>query len=126
LKPYRSLLRYNRAKAILKDRFRKESEIVIAYGKQISELPHITSANPKKIGDFYEKLSHSVQALETMGRLDRISGYVSMMLDKLPAIRGDLVCTDPEWESWNFVNLTDALGQWVKRNPVDKNAERER
>ncbi len=87
------------------------------------ELP---SASPKKIGDFYEKLSHSVQALGTMNRLDQISGYVSMTLDELPAIRGDLVHTDPDWESWDFVKLTDALRQWVRRNPVDKNAERER
>jgi hypothetical protein len=117
---------YNRAKSILKDRFGKESEIVKAYGKEILELPHITSASPKKIGDFYEKLSHSVQALETMNRLDQIAGYVSMTLDKLPAIGGDLVRTDPDWESWDFVKLTDALRQWVRRNPVDKNAERER
>ncbi|CAB4034174.1 Pol poly, partial [Paramuricea clavata] len=81
---------YNRAKSILKDRFGKESEIEKAYVKEILELPHITSPSPKKIGEFYEKLSYSVQALETMKRLDQVSGNVSMTLDKLPAIRGDL------------------------------------
>ncbi len=48
-----------------------------------------------------------------------------MTLDKLLVIRGDLVRTDPDWESWDFVKLTDALRQWVRTNPVDKNAERE-
>ncbi len=50
-----------------------------------------------------------------------------MTLDKLPAIRGDLVRTDPDLESWDFVKLlTDALRHWDRRNPVNKNAERER
>ncbi|CAB3990275.1 Hypothetical predicted protein [Paramuricea clavata] len=63
---------YNRAKSILKDRFGKESEIEKAYVKEILELPHITSPSPKKIGEFYEKLSYSVQALKTMKRLDQL------------------------------------------------------
>ena len=42
----------------MKRQVRKESEIVKAYEKEILELPHITSASPKKIDDFYEKLSH--------------------------------------------------------------------
>ena len=114
---------YNRVKSILKDRFGKESEIEKAYVKEILELPHITSPSPKKIGEFYEKLSYSGQALETMKRLDQVSGNVSMTLDKLPAIRGDLVRTDPDWETWDFLKLTEALRQWVRRNPADKNAE---
>ena len=80
--------------------------------KEIVELPYITSANPRKIAEFYENLSHSVQAPETMGTLDLISGNVSMTLDKLSEIRGGgLVHTDPEWETWDFRNLTEALKQ---------------
>ena len=90
---------YNRAKAILEDKYGKQSEIVKCYVKEIVELPYITSANPRKIAEFYEKLSHSVQALETMGKLNLISGNVSMTLDKLSGIRGDLVRTDTEWET---------------------------
>ena len=41
-----------------------------------------------------------------------------MTLGKLPGIRGDLVRTDPELESWDFGKLCEALRQWVKRNPV--------
>ena len=88
--------------------------------KEIVELSYITSANPRKIAEFYDKLSHSVQALETIGKLDLIGGNVSMTLDKLSGIRGDLVRTDTEWETWDFTKLTEALKQWVniKRNPI--------
>lgn len=41
-----------------------------------------------------------------------------MTLQKLTAIRGDLVCTDPGWESWDFVALSKVVRQWVKRNPA--------
>ena len=88
-------------------------------------MPHITGTNPRKIAEFREKLTHSVQALETMGKLNQISGNVSMTLDKLSGIRGDLVRTDPEWESWDFGKLVEAIKQWVKRNPV-ASVDRER
>lgn len=45
---------------------------------------------------------------------------MAMTLDKFPAIRGDLVRTDPEWQSCTFVQLADALKIWRKRNPVDE------
>ena len=69
---------YNRAKAILEDKYGKQSVIVKCYVKEIVQLPYITSANPREIAEFYEKRSHSVQALETIGKLDLISGNVSM------------------------------------------------
>ena len=43
---------------------------------------------------------------------------VSMTLDKRPAIRGDLVRDDPDWENWDFVKLAEAIKQWTKQNPV--------
>lgn len=52
--------------------------------------------------------------------MEQVNGYVAMTLDKFPAIRGDLVRTDPEWQSWTFVQLADALKMWTKRNPVDE------
>ena len=118
---------YNRAKSILQERYGKESEIVKSYIKEIMELPHISSANPKKISEFSERLNHCVQALQTMGKIDQVDGNTAMTLDKLPAIRGDLVRTDPNWEKWNFAHLSEAVRQWTKRNPVDPNrSERER
>ncbi|XP_046864613.1 uncharacterized protein LOC124459129 [Xenia sp. Carnegie-2017] len=109
---------YNRAKSILKDQYGKNSEIIKAYIKEIMDLPHISGANPRKIAEFSEKLNHSVQALETLGKLKDVQGNVSMTLDKLPAIHGDLVRNDPEWESWDFSKLTEAVRQWTRRNPV--------
>ena len=44
-----------------------------------------------------------------------------MTLEKLPNIRGDLVRNDPSWETWNFVQLTEALRLWTGRNPVENN-----
>lgn len=33
---------------------------------------------------------------------------------------------DPEWESWDFIKLTDQINQWVRRNPVTNHSgERE-
>ena len=109
---------YNRAKAILQDQYGKNSEIVKAYIKEIMDLPQIPGVNAKKIADFSEKLSYSVQALETLGKLRDVQGNVSMTLDKLSGIRGDLVRNDPEWESWDFVKLAEAIRQWIRRNPI--------
>ena len=113
---------YNRAISILKDRFGKESEVVKTFVKEILELPHIATANIKKI-HFYEKLSYCVQSLETLKQLDAINGTVSMVLDKLPAIRGDLVQNDSTWEKWNFVQFTEALQFWTWRNPLTEEAK---
>ena len=110
---------YNRATSILKDRFGKQSEIVKAYVKEILELPYSPTGNPRRIHEFYDKLSHSVQSLETLKSLHEVNGMVSLTLEKLPIIRGDLVRNDPEWETWDFVKFTEALRQWTRRNPTD-------
>ena len=110
---------YNRAKAILCEKYGKESEIVKAYIKNILDLPLITSNNPKRISEFSEKLTYCVQSLQTMKKLDGVNGLTSFTLDKLPAIRGDLVRSDKEWESWDLDKLAEALWLWVRRNPVD-------
>ncbi|CAB4010055.1 Hypothetical predicted protein, partial [Paramuricea clavata] len=103
---------YNRAKAILCEKYGKESEIVKAYSKNILDLPLITSNNPKRISEFSEKLTYCVQSLQTMKKLDGVNGLTSLTLDKLPAIRGDLVRSDKEWESWDLDKLAEALRLW--------------
>ena len=115
---------YNRAKAILKDKYGKESEIVKSYVKEILELPSISNSNPRRISEFSETLTYCVRALQTLNKLDQVNGNVSMTLDKLSCIRGDLVRTDPEWEAWDFDKLAEALRQWVKRNPVTESEPR--
>ena len=72
---------YNRALSILKDRFGKESEIVKAYVKEILGLPYTPTGNPKRIHEFYEKLSYSVQSLETLKSLHEVNGMVSLTLE---------------------------------------------
>jgi len=117
---------YNRAKSILTNKYGKESEIVKAYTKEILDLPSVPNANPKKISEFSEKLTYCVQALQTLKKLEQVNEAVSMTLDKLPAIRGDLVRTDPDWERWDFAKLSEAIRLWLRRNPVDtKSTERD-
>ena len=68
-----------------------------------------------------------MQALETLGKLKEITGYVRMIIDKLGGIRGDLVRTDDAWQEWKFPELIEALRQWTVRNPIngdEKNTEK--
>jgi hypothetical protein len=104
----------------LQAQYGKTPEIVKAYIKEIMDLPHISGANPKKIAEFSKKLNYidCVQALEKLNKLKYVQGNVSMTLDKLPAIRGDLVRDDLGWESWDFAKLAETIRQWTKRNPV--------
>ena len=91
---------YERAKNILKTKYGKESEIVNAHLINIMSPPVIYGSNPNKILEFYQMLSPNLQALETMGRIKEVNGYVSMTLDKLDGIRGDLVRTDDNRQDW--------------------------
>ena len=109
---------YERAKSILKNKYGRTSEIVNAYVQNIMALPSVSGSNPVKIHQFYEKLLFNVQALETLGRLQDVNGYVRMSLDKLEAIRGDLVRTDDDWQDWDFPKFVTALRKWTERNPV--------
>ena len=101
---------YYRAKAILCEKYGNESEIVKAHSKNILDLPLITSNNPKRISEFSKKLTYCVQSLQTMKKLDGVNGLTSLTLDNLPAIRGDLVRSDKEWESLDLENLQKPCG----------------
>jgi hypothetical protein len=59
-----------------------------------------------------------VQALETLGKLEQVTGNVRMTLDKLVDIRADLIRTERDWKKWTFTELVEALRQWVERNPL--------
>ena len=109
--------RYERAKNIPKTKFGKESEIVNAYVSSIMSIPVIYGVNPNKVSQFYEKLCSSIQALETMGKLREVNGYVRMTLNKLEGIRGDLVRTNDNWQEWKFNQLVEVLRKWTMRNP---------
>ena len=64
-------------------KYGKQSEVANAHVQNIMSLTHINDSNPYKIHEFSEKLLNSVQALETMGKLKEINGYVKLTLDKL-------------------------------------------
>ena len=109
---------YERAKAILQTKYGKPSEIVTAHVKGIMELPTITGTNPQKVHEFFERLTTHVQALETLGKVKSINGYVRLLLDRLPGVRSDLVRSDENWTDWEFPHLVEALRRWTERNPV--------
>ena len=100
---------YTRAKSILVKKYGKHSEVANAHVQNIMSFPHINNSNPYKIHEFREKLLSSVQALETIGKLKEINGYVRLTLDKLQVIRADLVRTDDDWQNWKFPQLVEAL-----------------
>ena len=58
----------------------------------------------------------SVQALETLRKLNEIKGSVRNALDKLPGIRAYLVRLDDSWQDWRFCELIEALIKWTVRN----------
>ena len=73
---------YPRVNKILVEKYGKHNEISIAHVQNIMSLTHINISNPHKIHEFSEKLLGSVQALETMGKVKEINGYVRLTLDK--------------------------------------------
>ena len=115
---------YERAKAILKAKLGKPSEATNTHIQCILFSPIIAQNNVIKIHDFYEKLVNYSQALDTMGKLKEINGYVRMTSDKLPAIYADLVRIDNVWEKWDFGQFIEALRKWTDRNPISLDDKR--
>lgn len=64
----------------------------------IMELPIITSANSRKVKEFYKQLRFNVQTLDTLGRLTDVKGNVRCTLDKLKGIKADLVRGNEGWK----------------------------
>ena len=109
---------YERAKSILKTTFGKASEVANAHMQAIIALTIIKGSQPKKIHEFFETLVTNTQALETMGKINQVNGFVRSTLDKLPGIRADLVRLDENWQEWGFPQLVEALRRWCERNPI--------
>jgi hypothetical protein len=82
---------YERAKNVLKSEYGKSSEIINAHIQNIMGLPVITGSSPAKVHEFYKTLSHNVQSLETLGKIERVNGTTRNVLDKLKGIKADLV-----------------------------------
>ena len=115
---------YEKAKNILKSEYGKTSEIVNAYVQNILGLPVVTTAHPRGVNQFYKTLLYNVQSLETLGKIERVNGMARSVLDKLEAIKRDLVRGHEDWQEWDLPRLVIALkkkeGQWKDINPCEE------
>ena len=107
-----------RAKTILQTEFDKPSEVSNAHMQCFIGLPIVHGTQPAEIRYFYGKLSSHIQALETMGKVKEIGGFVRLTLDKLSGVRADLVRLDDNWQEWGFRELIESLRKWCDINPV--------
>ena len=71
---------YERAKAIVTAKYGNPSEVANAHIQSITALPTVQGSQPARVHDFYEKLATNVQALDTMGKIKEIDGYVRVLL----------------------------------------------
>ncbi len=74
---------------------------------------YLLSANEReKSSRVYGEINILRPSIRALKKLGGVNGAMSMTLDKLSSIHGDLVRTDPDWEKWDFVKLVEALNQW--------------
>ena len=85
---------YFRAKEILQANSDKPIVVANPYVNCIVSLFVVFGSHPNKFHDFFDKLMSSVQAVETMRKLNQIKSYVRNILDKLPETMADLVKLD--------------------------------
>ena len=98
-----------RVKNILKSKFGKTKEVIIAHVQGIMGLPVVNGTNPRFIRDFDSKLVTHVQELKTMGELNMINGYVRIVLDRLPSIGSDIVRNGDNWKELEFPQFIAGL-----------------
>ena len=109
---------YERAKAILTAKNGKPSEVANAHIQSIIALPTVQGSQPARVHDSNEKLATNIQALDTLGKIKEINGYVQVTLDKLPGIRADLVHLNDNWHDWAFPQMLETLRKGCDRNPL--------
>ena len=94
--------------------------VVNAHVNEIISLPVIRGTSYWKTLSFYEKLSKSFDALQTLGKGDTLTGLVMTTINKLPHVKPDVVRTDDEWEQWDMGALIENLTKWLKRNKPEE------
>ena len=117
---------YERAKNILQTNYGQTSEIINAYVENIQGLPVISGTHPAKIHDFFETLLYNVQSLETLGKTSDCKALVRGVLNKLPGIKAELVQGKPDWKTWDFTQLINALREWKEIHPREIAKSRDR
>ena len=94
--------------------------VVNAHVNEIIKLPVIRGTSYWKTLSFYEKLSRSFDALQTLGKGETLTGLVMTTINKLPHVKPDVVRVDDDWEQWGMENLIESLGKWLKRNKPEE------
>ena len=89
-------------------------------------LPVISGTHPAKIHDFFETLLYNVQSLETLGKTSDCKALVRGVLNKLPGIKAELVQGKPDWKTWDFTQLINALRGWKEIHPREIAKSRDR
>ena len=107
----------------LKTEYGQKQTVINTHIDEVVNLPVIRSTSYTKIHDFYEKLSRNYDALLTLGEKEILKGFVMTTLNKLQAIKSDLVRTDEKWETWQMNNLIESIYAWLRRNKVDESAK---
>ena len=103
---------YSKAKEILGAEYGQMSDVVNTYVVNIMSLPVVNGRDPVKINEFCKHLRYNVQSLDTLGRLSDVKGNVRATLDKLKAIKGELVQGHENWQNWDYEDLLKALKTW--------------
>ena len=94
--------------------------------ENIQGLPVISGTHPAKIHDFFETLLYNVQSLETLGKTSDCKALVRGVLNKLPGIKAELVQGKPDWKTWDFTQLINALREWKEIHPREIAKSRDR
>ncbi len=89
-------------------------------------LPVIADTNAAKVNEFYKSLLYNTQALETLGKLDKVSGMTRSVLEKLRGIKADLVRGNEGWQDWDLTRLIAEIKKWRDINPVEDNSKKQR
>ena len=94
---YRTLLRAT-AERILELTYGKTITVVKALIKDLETLLNITSLTKvKEIHEFYNQLSRTLRAINTMKKLQSAENYVYSIMDRLGPVREVLVQKDDNW-----------------------------
>ena len=117
---------YERAKNIPQTNYDQTNEIINAYVENIRGLPVISGTHPAKIHDFFETLLYNVQSHETLGKTSDCKALVREALNKLSGIEAELVQGKPDWKTWDFTQLINALREWKEIHPREIAKSRDR
>ena len=94
--------------------------------ENIQGLPVISGTHLAKIYDFFETLLYNFQSLETLRKSSDCKVLVRGVLKKLPGIKAQLVQGKPDWKTWDFTQLINALREWKEIHPREIVKSRDR